>query len=50
MGFLLPKRRWGYSGPRWLPIPVEGIRDVGRIYVLVTPLFLVASLVEFLAR
>ena len=39
-----------YAGARWLGVPVEAIRDAGRIYLLVVPLFLVASLVEFLAR
>jgi len=51
LGFLLPQGRWGYPGSkRWLTLPVDGMRDVGRIYILVVPLFLVASLVEFLAR
>ncbi len=39
-----------YQGDKWLGIPKEAIRDVGRIYLLVVPLFLVASLWEFLAR
>jgi hypothetical protein len=48
---LLPKGRWGYeSRDRWFGLPAEGVCDVGRIYLLVVPLFLVASLVEFLAR
>jgi hypothetical protein len=51
LGFLMPKNRWGYPGSkRWLTLPAEGVRDVGRIYALIVPLFLVASLVEFLAR
>jgi uncharacterized membrane protein SpoIIM required for sporulation len=51
LGFLLPSGRWGYpAGRRWLGLPAEGVRDVGRIYALVVPLFLVASLVEFLAK
>jgi len=51
LGFLLPKSHWGYAGSaRWLGLPAEGVRDVGRIYALALPLFLVASLVEFLAR
>jgi hypothetical protein len=51
LGFSMPKGRYGYSGgERWLGLPAEGVRDVARIYVLVVPLFLVASLVEFLAR
>jgi len=49
LGFLFPKGRWGYAGSsRWLTIPSDGIRDVVRIYALIVPLFLVASLVEFL--
>jgi hypothetical protein len=52
LGFVLPKSRWGYGGSaRWLGLlPAEGVRDVGRIYAVALPLFLVASLVEFLAR
>jgi len=51
LGFLMPNGRWGYSSQqRWLAIPVEGVRDVARIYVLIVPLFLLASLVEFLVR
>ena len=38
-----------YTGARWLGVPSEAIRDACRIYLLVIPLFLVASLVEFLA-
>jgi hypothetical protein len=49
---VLPKLRWGYDGsPRWLGLlPAEGVRDVGRMYVVALPLFLVASLVEFVMR
>ena len=39
-----------YQGEKWLNIfPKEALRDVGRIYALVIPLFLVASLWEFLS-
>ena len=39
-----------YQGDKWLGIiPKEALRDVGRIYALVIPLFLVASLWEFLS-
>ncbi len=48
LAYLRPKPH--YQGDKWLGIPKEAIRDVGRIYVLVLPLFLVASLWEFLAR
>jgi hypothetical protein len=37
-----------YAGNRWLGFPVEALLDVGRIYVLVIPLFFIASLYEFL--
>jgi hypothetical protein len=51
LGFLMPRGRWGYpSQQRWLTLPAEGVRDVARIYALIVPLFLVASLVEFLIR
>ena len=51
LAFLAPRGRYGYPSPeRWIGLPAEGVRDVARIYVLVVPLFLVASLVEFLAR
>jgi hypothetical protein len=49
LAFVLPRSRYGYPGSeRWLGLPSEGVRDVLRIYTLVVPLFLVASLVEFL--
>ena len=39
-----------YQGEKWLGLfPKEALRDVGRIYALVIPLFLVASLWEFLS-
>jgi hypothetical protein len=50
LAYLFPKGRWGYPGSkRWIGLPSEGLRDVGRIYALIVPLFLFASLVEFLA-
>lgn len=39
-----------YRGAKWIGYPKEAVFDVLRIYVLVVPLFLVASLWEFLAR
>jgi len=39
-----------YRGEKWIGLPKEAVRDVLRIYCLVVPLFLVASLWEFLAR
>ncbi|MGA8089281.1 MAG: stage II sporulation protein M [Terracidiphilus sp.] len=47
---LFPKGRWRYPPERWMGLPAEGVRDVGRIYLLVVPMFLIASLVEFLTR
>lgn len=38
-----------YQGAKLLWVPREALRDVLRIYLLVVPLFLVASLLEFLA-
>lgn len=45
--FLRPQRY--AQGARWLGLPREALRDVARIYLLVVPLFLLASLVEFFA-
>ncbi len=38
-----------YAGPKWFGVPTEAFRDAGRIYLLVIPLFAVASAYEFLA-
>lgn len=38
-----------YRGERWLGLPKEAVLDAARIYVLVVPLFLIASLWEFLS-
>jgi uncharacterized membrane protein SpoIIM required for sporulation len=39
-----------YEGQKWLGLfPKEALRDVARIYVIAIPLFLVASLWEFLS-
>jgi hypothetical protein len=48
MAFLKPKPC--YQGEKWLGIPKEALRDVLRIYRVAVPLFLLASLWEFLAR
>ncbi|HEY3704529.1 MAG TPA: hypothetical protein VGL22_05670 [Terracidiphilus sp.] len=51
LGFVLPRSRWAYAGSRrWVGLPADGVLDVLHIYSLALPLFLVASLVEFLAR
>ena len=42
-------RRAGKSVERWLTLPAEAVRDVARVYALVVPLFLIASLWEFLS-
>lgn len=39
-----------YAGPKLLGLPREALRDVGRIYLLVVPLFALASAFEFWAR
>ena len=48
LAYLRPKSY--YQGDKWLGIPREAIRDVLRIYLIVVPLFLLASLWEFFAR
>ena len=50
MGLAYFKPRSFYQGEKWFGIPKEAIRDTLRIYVIVVPLLLVASLWEFLAR
>jgi len=49
-GLALWKPRSFYQGEKWLGIPKEAMRDVFRIYLLVVPLFLLASLWEFFER
>ncbi len=39
-----------YQGEKWVGIPKEAIRDARRIYLVVVPLFLLASLWEFFMR
>ena len=43
-------RRGRSPGPTWIGLPVEAVRDVLWIYVIVVPLCAVASLWEFLMR
>ncbi len=43
-------RRARHPGPRWLGLPRAAVQDVLRIYLVVVPLFAIASLWEFLAR
>ncbi len=51
LAFLRPRSSFGYpESATWLGLPADGVRDVLRIYTLIVPLFMVASLVEFLAR
>jgi hypothetical protein len=42
--------RTAYKGPRmrWLQIPYEAIRDAGWIYLVSLPLFVIASVFEFM--
>ncbi len=47
LAYLRPRRY--YQGAKWLGLPQEAVRDVARIYLLVVPLFLLASVVEFFA-
>lgn len=47
VAYLRPPKH--YRGDKVLGLPKEAILDTLRIYTLVTPLFLVASLFEFLA-
>ncbi len=50
VGITMLRPRPYYQGDKWLGIfPKEALRDMGRIYALAIPLFLVASLWEFLS-
>ena len=44
------KPRPFYQGERWLGLPKEAVRDAFRIYLVVVPLLLLASLWEFFQR
>lgn len=50
MGLALWRPKSFYQGEKWLGIPKEAIRDAFRIFLLVVPLFLLASLWEFSQR
>jgi len=50
LGWAFLRPRPYYQGERWLGIPAEAIRDTFRIFLIVIPLFLVASLWEFFER
>ncbi len=48
-GLSMWRQRPEYAGKKWLGISQEALRDLVRIYVLVIPIFLFASLWEFLS-
>ncbi len=50
LGISMFRQRPFYAGSKWLGLPLEAIRDAARVYLLIVPLFLIASLWEFLAR
>jgi hypothetical protein len=50
LGLALLRPAACYQGEKWWIVPKEALRDAARLYVLVVPLFAVASLWEFLAR
>lgn len=50
MGLAYFRPKTFYQGEKWLGIPKEAIRDVLRIYLIVVPLFMLASLWEFFER
>lgn len=50
LGLAAFRPRFFYQGKKWFGFPKEAVLDVFRIYILVIPLFFVASLWEFLAR
>ena len=50
LGLAYYRSHSGAGKSRWFELPEPELRDVARIYLLVVPLFLIASLWEFLAR
>jgi hypothetical protein len=48
LGLTYFRRPAYYAGPRIMGYPVDALKDVARVYALIAPLFLVASLWEFL--
>ena len=49
LGLAYYRRRRGVAvAERWLGLPAEAVRDVLRVYIVVVPLLLIASLWEFL--
>ena len=50
MGLAYFRPRSFYQDEKWFGIPKEAVRDTLRIYVIVVPLLLVASLWEFFER
>jgi hypothetical protein len=50
LGMAYIRPRPVYQGAKWIGLPREALKDVLRVYALVIPLFLVASLWEFFMR
>lgn len=50
LGLAYYRQHSGATAAKWYQIPKLALIDVGRIYLLVVPLFLIASLWEFLLR
>jgi len=50
LGLSLYRPKPYHAGKKWIGISVEALKDVGRIYLLVIPLLILASLWEFLLR
>jgi uncharacterized membrane protein SpoIIM required for sporulation len=50
LGLALFRPQAYYQGDKWWRIPKEAFRDVLRIYLIVIPLFLMASVWEFFLR
>jgi uncharacterized membrane protein SpoIIM required for sporulation len=50
LGLVYYRSHSGAQPARWYAFPRTALLDVGRIYLLIIPLFLIASLWEFLLR
>lgn len=49
LGWSIVRPRVEYRGSKWYGISVQALRDAALVYVLIVPLFFIASLWEFLS-
>jgi hypothetical protein len=47
LGWAFIRKRGPFVGPSWFRLPGPALRDVGRVYLLIVPLFAAGSIWEF---